>query len=941
MAVRRWCFSGPSMRPWWALSAALFLAFISSQALAMETVCSLRQFQCGNGRCIPIAWTCDGEDDCGDKTDETGPDCSESRTCSGTEFRCNNGRCIPEHWQCDNEKDCGDGSDEDKDTCRKHPCLESQFRCPDDVCIPTAWKCDGAVDCPGAQDEAGCDYETCRSDEFTCANGKCVQLRWYCDRDDDCGDGSDEANCTATTCSPDAEFACSNSYCITKRWQCDGDQDCPDGSDEKNCTTRSTPVSHCNAREFECRDRVNCIHRSWVCDGDRDCPDGSDEEAELCHNVTCRPDQFRCASGAAGDGSIGGVCIPGHLHCSGTVECPDGSDEENCTSPTPPCDPKTEFDCGGGMCIPATKACDGKPDCPNWEDEPRGRCLTNECKGETYEGGPPGLPNGGCSQTCVDTPTDYYCDCLTGYHLVDNRTCDDIDECDTPGSCSQICINEKGSFKCECTKGYLRDPRDHTRCKATEGHASLLFTRRHDIRKVSLDHHEMTAIVNDTKAATAIDFVFRTGMIFWSDISDQKIYKAPIDEGREHSVVIRDEVTTADGLAVDWIYNHIYWTDTGRNTIVLANFEGSMRKVLIQDKVQQPRAIALNPLKGWMYWTDWGAEPKIERAGMDGTHRQVIVDFDVKWPNGLTLDLVAERIYWVDAKLNTLSSANYDGSGRRVILYSPDDLKHPFSITTFEDWVYWTDWHKQTIFKANKFTGKDLAPVTAVHMLEHPMVVHVYHPYRQPDGDNYCQMVNGHCSHLCLPAPQINNRSPKISCACPDGLRFLPDGLTCVDEANSSAGNFSGVLTGMLPGLKSIPSDDDDGDYDESTTVIHTSLYPNNPTRRPGSGKSGGGTDGPAIYAPDDADSGMVAGITIGIVLSVILVVGLMAFAAYRHFLHRNVTSMNFDNPVYRKTTEDQFSLEKNQLHPTRIYPSTVGEEAQEPLNSPGTNEYV
>lgn len=34
---------------------------------------------------------------------------------------------------------------------------------------------------------------------------------------------------------------------------------------------------------------------------------------------------------------------------------------------------------------------------------------------------------------------------------------------------------------------------------------------------------------------------------------------------------------------------------------------------------------------------------------------------------------------------------------------------------------------------------------------------------------------------------------------------------------------------------------------------------------------------------------------------------------------------MNFENPVYRKTTEDHFSLEKNL--PVRMYPSTVDEE--------------
>jgi hypothetical protein len=423
----------------------------------------------------------------------------------------------------------------------------------------------------------------------------------------------------------------------------------------------------------------------------------------------------------------------------------------------------------------------------------------------------------------------------------------------------------------------------------------------------------MTAIVNETKSATALDFVFRTGMIFWSDVSDQKIYKAPIDEGSERTIVIKDELTTSDGLAVDWIYSHIYWTDTGKNTIELANFEGNMRKVLIEDQLEEPRAIALNPIDGWMFWTDWGSEPKIERAGMDGSHRQTIVSYEVKWPNGLTLDLVRKRVYWVDAKLNVISSCNYDGSKRRVILYSPDALQHPFSITTFEDWVYWTDWDKQAVYRANKFSGKDITPITATHMLQNPMVIHVYHPYRQPDGDNYCQAVNGHCSHLCLPAPQINIRSPKISCACPDGLQLLADGLMCGDEVKATEVSPSAGIS--------------ETSSRNTESQSHTPMGTMNKTQLPDSSV--------------EEDSGLVAGIVIAVVTVVLILAALIAFFVYRHYLHRNVTSMNFDNPVYRKTTEDQFSLEKNQYQPQRIYPATVGEEAQEPLTSPGTNDYV
>ncbi|XP_047545855.1 very low-density lipoprotein receptor isoform X12 [Vanessa atalanta] len=796
---------------------------------------------------------------------------AETRTCTSSEFRCKTGRCVPLSWRCDNEKDCSDGSDEEPGTCKVEACGPEEFTCRGKrgECVPLTWMCDDNVDCSDGSDEKACN-ETCRSDEFTCGNGKCIQHRWVCDGDDDCGDGTDEVKCPAPTCQPHSHFSCADGHCVTARWRCDGDIDCPDGSDEMGCASTPKITSPCIATEFECRDRMTCVHRAWVCDGDRDCPDGGDEAPEICRgNVTCRLDQFQCKDNS---------CIPGALYCNGDKDCPDGSDELNCTRPKPICDKRTEFDCGGGMCIPLSKVCDKHTDCPNFEDEPADRCGENECAKN----------NGGCTQRCVDTPVGYYCDCEKGYKLTDNRTCEDVDECLDPGACSQICINEKGTFKCECHAGYARDPRDRTRCKATEGHPSLLFARRFDIRKISLDHHEMVAIVNDTKSATALDYVFRTGMIFWSDVTDEKIYKAPIDEGSQRTVVIGDQLITSDGLAVDWIYNHLYWTDTGKNHIELSDLQGNMRKVLIIDKLEEPRAIALNPLDGWMYWTDWGQVPKIERAGMDGSHRQTIVAYDVKWPNGLTLDLVRKRVYWVDAKLNTISSCNFDGSARRVILYSTDVLRHPFSITTFEDWVYWTDWDKTAVYRANKFNGKDVEAITSTHTLQNPMVIHVYHPYRQPDGVNHCAAVNGHCSHLCLPAPRIGANSPKVSCACPNGLRLLPDNQMCVED--------------------SVPE-----------------------TPKAGTGISSSGRD-----------ASVVAGVVVAVISGIIILAALIAVVMYRHYVHRNVTSMNFDNPVYRKTTENQFSLEQNGYAPgSKLYPSTVGEEAQEPLNTPGTNEFV
>ncbi|XP_015190651.1 PREDICTED: very low-density lipoprotein receptor-like isoform X3 [Polistes dominula] len=878
----------------------IFIALTLTDAFSTDSkpACPLIQFRCANGRCIPPTWVCDKADDCTDNSDEDPEKCKSTQKCRESDFKCTSGRCIPGIWHCDGENDCDDESDEDPNVCKPRECRETEFQCSPGECIPNSWVCDHQNDCRDSSDEKNCTNDTCRSDEFTCANKHCIQLHWVCDHDDDCGDGSDEKDCSPTTCNPETDFACSDNYCITAKWRCDGDYDCPNHSDELDCKGKNQGqgiTSHCDRKEFDCDDGVTCIHHTWVCDGDKDCSNGADESPKRCHNITCRSDQFQCEDRR--------TCIPGHLYCNGKAECLDGSDEKNCLVKAAECDPKTQFQCSEASCIPLKNVCDKKMDCINWEDESTEHCGVDECAKD----------NGGCSQICIDLPIGYRCDCKPGYKLIDNRTCDDIDECLEPGSCSQFCQNEKGTFKCNCAPGYLKDPKNLTRCKAAEGHASLLFTRRHDIRKVALDRQEMTAIVNNTKMATALDFVFRTGMIFWSDITEKKIYKAPIDEGNDRTIVIEDDLTTSDGLAVDWIYSHIYWTDSGKDTIELANFEGNMRKTLIKDHIQEPRAIALNPLDGWMFWTDWSDEARIERAGMDGSHRSVIVGHDIKWPNGLTLDLIGKRIYWVDAKLNFIASCNYDGSGRRTVLFAPEILRHPFSITTFEDYVYWTDWDKETIFKVNKFTGKDVEAVTSVRSPQQPMVVHVYHPYRQPDGMNQCQSVNGHCSHLCLPAPKINSRSPLLSCACPDGLRLLPDGLMCVENVTTTVAPTTQENAKLFKRLEPL----------NISTTVHSITSMD-------SGKNNS--------TNESTDPGLVAGVVIGVVSLGLLLLALVAVLCYRHYLHRNVTSMNFDNPVYRKTTEDQFSLEKNRFP---LPAATVGEEAQEPLTSPGTNDYV
>ncbi len=59
-----------------------------------------------------------------------------------------------------------------------------------------------------------------------------------------------------------------------------------------------------------------------------------------------------------------------------------------------------------------------------------------------------------------------------------------------------------------------------------------------------------------------------------------------------------DFLSFLGGVAVDWIHDKLFWTDSGTSRIEVSNLDGSMRKVLIWEDLEKPRAIVTNPQQG-------------------------------------------------------------------------------------------------------------------------------------------------------------------------------------------------------------------------------------------------------------------------------------------------------------------------------------------------------
>lgn len=231
---------------------------------------------------------------------------------------------------------------------------------------------------------------------------------------------------------------------------------------------------------------------------------------------------------------------------------------------------------------------------------------------------------------------------------------------------------------------------------------------------------ETVSIVEDTRSAVGVDFHFEAGQIFWTDTAEKRIYRAKLNSDFKSRRVVIDS-NAEEGLAVDWIHDNLYYIrrEQRKKYIALSDFNGENNLDIITEDIDEPRSLTLHPQKGWIFWSDWGKKPKIEKSGMDGSRREVLVRDNILWPNGITLDLVHETLYWVDAKLHTISSVGIFSGVVRQVLHSPLLLHHPYSISVFEDLVYWSDWgfNSSSIYKADKFAGEHVLQFKKSYMV--------------------------------------------------------------------------------------------------------------------------------------------------------------------------------------------------------------------------------
>lgn len=116
-----------------------------------------------------------------------------------------------------------------------------------------------------------------------------------------------------------------------------------------------------------------------------------------------------------------------------------------------------------------------------------------------------------------------------------------------------------------------------------------------------------------------------------------------------------------------------------------------------------------------------------------------------------------------------IERATLNGENREVILQG---VQYPFSMTVFQQDIFWTDWTERGVFRAGKDDGSGYT-VLAQDLQYRPNDIHIYASSKQEACVSFCQQFNGGCSDIC-----VSGENPVIVSLLKTGATVWPGKIT-------------------------------------------------------------------------------------------------------------------------------------------------------------------
>uniref|UniRef100_A0A8C5MM23 EGF-like domain-containing protein n=1 Tax=Leptobrachium leishanense TaxID=445787 RepID=A0A8C5MM23_9ANUR len=224
------------------------------------------------------------------------------------------------------------------------------------------------------------------------------------------------------------------------------------------------------------------------------------------------------------------------------------------------------------------------------------------------------------------------------------------------GGCQQLCLYRgDGQHTCACAHGMLAE--NGLDCREYDGY--LLYSERTILKSIHL--------------------------------SDESSLNAPVKPFEDHENMKNVIALAFDYRESDKGGTRIFYSDIHFGNIQQINYDGTGRKTLVESKIQT----SIKKRKQIMIFLS----NYIMRSSLTGGNVVTIIDKDIRTPNGLAIDHRSEKLYFSDATLDKIERLRMQPSCLSV---------HPFGLAVYGDYIFWTDWVRRAVQRANKYVGSDL-----------------------------------------------------------------------------------------------------------------------------------------------------------------------------------------------------------------------------------------
>uniref|UniRef100_A0AC35U3P2 EGF-like domain-containing protein n=1 Tax=Rhabditophanes sp. KR3021 TaxID=114890 RepID=A0AC35U3P2_9BILA len=139
-----------------------------------------------------------------------------------------------------------------------------------------------------------------------------------------------------------------------------------------------------------------------------------------------------------------------------------------------------------------------------------------------------------------------------------------------------------------------------------------------------------------------------------------------------------------------------------------------------------------------------------------------------------------------------------------------NSVPHPFGLTIFDEYLYWTDWTRLGVVKVEKFGSQSEVIWTNKENNVFPMGIAAYHPMTQPGPEHsecFAQNIenpckNSDCEGMCILGKSQSGSGVGYKCACPIGQKLVA-GTKCVPALDYLLFSSNKVVRGIYPHIQS------------------------------------------------------------------------------------------------------------------------------------------